>query len=298
MALPVVPVVIPTPIAGQSNGRLDPDDLGTFSPPGGGPAVQLVKVAVRSGTALVARAREAGFRFRSVGSYRSYDEQVTLFTSRYSPDPISGQPTKVWRGQRWWLYPGAAPAAVPGTSNHGWGLAVDWAEERDGDTGAESISTAAVNWLIEHALEFGWSAELQSEPWHWRHHTGDRVTAAVLAYEEEEEVTPQEIQQAVTVAMSNLMHEAADRSTPTGRNYANWSYMVMRAALGLEGDGSPSLEDRLTAIETAIAALSAQTNAGFNEVMTGIENIPTAGELIDHTHVVNGQTGSATPVDN
>lgn len=47
-------------------------------------------------------------------------------------------------------------AAVPGTSNHGWGIAVDipngWEQE----------------WMREHGAKYGWQkTEAFSEPWHW-----------------------------------------------------------------------------------------------------------------------------------
>jgi LAS superfamily LD-carboxypeptidase LdcB len=66
-------------------------------------------------------------------------------------------------------------AAAPGTSNHGWGLAVDFAEELDGDTQPESVSAKFVKWLIRNAATYGFSAEVQSEPWHWRYVAGDKL---------------------------------------------------------------------------------------------------------------------------
>jgi peptidoglycan hydrolase-like protein with peptidoglycan-binding domain len=40
-----------------------------------------------------------------------------------------------------------------------------------------------VNWLIGNAHRFGISAELQSEPWHWRYVAGDRIPQATLDFE-------------------------------------------------------------------------------------------------------------------
>jgi hypothetical protein len=48
-------------------------------------------------------------------------------------------------------------AAEPGTSNHGWGLAVD-ADVRD---------PALLAWIREHGPEFGWVEAVPREPWHW-----------------------------------------------------------------------------------------------------------------------------------
>ncbi len=59
-------------------------------------------------------------------------------------------------------------AAVPGTSNHGWGTAVDLCG------GVESFGTATHDWLLLHAPGFGWfhpawaqASGSKPEPWHW-----------------------------------------------------------------------------------------------------------------------------------
>ena len=78
-------------------------------------------------------------------------------------------------------------AAVPGTSNHGWGLAIDVAIDADGDEGFEwpvkSVDSKTVAWLLKNADRFGFCWEVQSEPWHLTYYVGDVVPAAVLAAE-------------------------------------------------------------------------------------------------------------------
>ncbi|GLZ39187.1 hypothetical protein Acsp05_28110 [Actinokineospora sp. NBRC 105648] len=61
-----------------------------------------------------------------------------------------------------------ALAAVPGTSNHGWGLAVDLCG------GVQSFGSAEYAWMISNAALFGWSnppwarpGRGREEPWHW-----------------------------------------------------------------------------------------------------------------------------------
>ncbi len=77
-------------------------------------------------------------------SYRSYDEQVAVAIAK---------PTL---------------AATPGSSNHGWGLAVDLCD------GIESFGSATHVWMQQHAVEFGffhpsWAQQggVKPEAWHW-----------------------------------------------------------------------------------------------------------------------------------
>lgn len=77
-------------------------------------------------------------------SYRSFDQQVELSITK----------------------PGLA--AEPGTSNHGWGVAVDVG------CGAERFDGALYRWLDAHGAAFGWhnpswarSDGSRPEPWHW-----------------------------------------------------------------------------------------------------------------------------------
>jgi hypothetical protein len=79
-------------------------------------------------------------------SYRSYVEQVALLKAKKDL------------------------AAAPGTSNHGWGLALDLCG------GIESFDTPEHLWMREHAPAFGWDnpewahdGTGREEPWHWEH---------------------------------------------------------------------------------------------------------------------------------
>ena len=58
--------------------------------------------------------------------------------------------------------------ANPGTSNHGWGLAVDFGGQMT------QFHTAEFNWMIANARQFGWGhafwavpGGLNPQPWHW-----------------------------------------------------------------------------------------------------------------------------------
>lgn len=169
MTLPVTPLTLPRDLEGQENGKIDQALLVEF----GLSPFKLHHLAARAMCAMLAAwGKEAG----ATGTYRTYAQQVMLFKERYQTVMIPGQPSKVWNGVTYWQKPHVATAAVPGTSNHGLGLAIDFATNTVGYLNF-------VNWLIANAITYGYSAETQSENWHWRYVTGDNIPEAVLKFE-------------------------------------------------------------------------------------------------------------------
>ena len=184
--LPIQDVSLPSCLDGQENGRLDPAILVSTPGQAGGSVVRLVAPAARAWRAMCAAGLHDGHVLKATSaadSYRTYEQQETIFRARYTTTYLPGRPSRLWNGRRWYQKPGTAAAAVPGTSNHGRAIAVDTGEERDGDAGAESLDQATLDWMLAHADKFGFSWELQSEPWHVRYFAGDQIPAAVLAYE-------------------------------------------------------------------------------------------------------------------
>jgi LAS superfamily LD-carboxypeptidase LdcB len=203
--LPIAKITMPSTLNGQQNGKL-PDRLLDYVGVG---KARMEKTACRAFKALFHEARKNGFDPRHVGDYRSYDAQKNLFLARYKPVNFATYAaTPSSRCKRWheaiqngfnstyWIkiqqpngkYP--ATAATPGKSMHGFGLAIDIAQELDGDPGPEPISPMFVQWLINNASRFGVSAELQSEPWHWRYVAGDAIPKAVIDFENGVEAAP------------------------------------------------------------------------------------------------------------
>lgn len=91
-----------------------------------------------------AYAAEFGEPLCITDSYRTFDGQVDLYRRKPSL------------------------AAVPGTSQHGWALAVDLCG------GVQSFGTPQHDWLAAHASAFGWvnpdwaqPGQGREEPWHW-----------------------------------------------------------------------------------------------------------------------------------
>jgi len=210
MTLVVLPVQPPAVLAGQDNGMLDPAILRTTPGLAGGPTVRLVETAMRCWLAMTAAASADGVILRATSyadSYRTYQVQVATFTARYQVEP-TGNGWRLWDSdgngvrERWYKKDGVNSAAVPGTSNHGWALAVDIA----------NASGTRLDWLEANAVAFGWSWELvPEEPWHVHNFTGDDIPPAVLAYEEDQ-MTPE---QAAALDNVNRMAFANATGAPT-----------------------------------------------------------------------------------
>ncbi|WP_162529888.1 M15 family metallopeptidase [Nocardioides caldifontis] len=94
----------------------------------------------------VAFTRRFGAGVCITDSYRSYGAQASVYASK----------------------PGLA--AAPGTSNHGWGVAMDWCG------GVESYTSPQHQWLARNGARFGWvnpgwaqAGGSRPEPWHWEY---------------------------------------------------------------------------------------------------------------------------------
>lgn len=118
------------------NGRLNPSNLTSI-----GGSHRLRADAARAYLAMVEAARADGISWSITDSYRTYETQVRL-------------------AQEKGLYSQGGLAAAPGTSNHGWGLAVDLGG------GVNRNGTPENNWLRANANRFGFFT-IPREPWHW-----------------------------------------------------------------------------------------------------------------------------------
>ena len=118
-------------------------------------------------TAFVEAAKAAGIPIVPIpgasSAFRPYRQQVALFLSRYTLEPMPGsRSSKVWEGRRYHLRPGMAMAATPGSSMHGWGLAIDFMRE-----GGRAITLAERRRLREIGRPFAVVDTVSSENWHF-----------------------------------------------------------------------------------------------------------------------------------
>lgn len=123
-------------VGGYLNGRL-PDSVLVPIAPG----QRLQPEAARAYLAMTSAAAQDGVRWTVTDSYRTLAQQTALAKTKG-------------------LYSEGGLAAKPGTSQHGYGLAVDLDLKQDG-----------VTWLQRNAVRFGFST-IPREPWHWQYGGG------------------------------------------------------------------------------------------------------------------------------
>ncbi len=127
---------VPAILRGYGNGRI-PKEMLTLIGIGQhrlwGPAADQFK-------AMRAAAAADGVSLSVTDSYRTYDQQVTLAEQK-----------GLTKNGGW--------AATPGTSEHGWGLAVDVDVDKNG-----------LAWLRSNGARFGFVEPVSREPWHWEYH--------------------------------------------------------------------------------------------------------------------------------
>lgn len=125
----------------SANGQLNPSELAPIpAPPDSSQNHKLNPIAAKAYAEMVAAAADDGIVWGITDSYRNLEIQKDLVARKG-------------------LYSQGGLAAAPGTSNHGWGSAVDLKVKRE---------TKEYRWLKDNAAKFGFST-IPREPWHWEH---------------------------------------------------------------------------------------------------------------------------------
>lgn len=124
---------VPVALAGYGNGKIPASALAEV----GSTGHRLWAPAAQSLEQLISDAARDGVTIGITDSYRSYESQVDV-------------------AERKGLYSQGGLAAVPGTSDHGWGMAVDL-----------KLDDAAQSWMRTNAGRYGFAEDTPREPWHW-----------------------------------------------------------------------------------------------------------------------------------
>ena len=128
----------PGNVRGYGNGRLPDSALESL----GIGDHRLVPGAAQAFKRIYAAASAAGVHIGITDSYRSYPAQVSI-------------------ARRKGLYGRGGLAAVPGTSNHGWGLSLDL-----------GLDSSALRWMRANARRYGFYEDVPRENWHWTYKGG------------------------------------------------------------------------------------------------------------------------------
>lgn len=131
----------PAELVGYGNGRIPAERLESI----GVGSHKLYAPAAQSYRHMTADAAAQGVKIGITDSYRSYDSQVDL-------------------AGRKGLYSQGGLAASPGTSNHGWGLAVDL-----------DLDATAQQWMRDNGARYGFVEDTPREPWHWGYRPASSV---------------------------------------------------------------------------------------------------------------------------
>ena len=126
---------VPADLAAYGNGRIPASAL---APVGTG-GERMWAPAAQSLTRLIDAAATDGVRIGVTDGYRTYESQVDLVARKG-------------------LYSQGGLAAVPGTSQHGWGLAADL-----------DLDTHALAWMRANGPRFGFVETTPRESWHWEY---------------------------------------------------------------------------------------------------------------------------------
>lgn len=171
MKYPYKKLVVPNELRDLANGKI-PKGIMKAIKTGG----LMYSPAADAFNRLYETAEAAGIYLADVGDYRPYDKQLALFNDRYRDTPQDRKPvvTRQWKDKTWYLRKGCAPAGVPGTSNHGYGLAIDLAE-KDKKGQVISLTTKTQKWLCINAPANGFYLQgndpksPEFEVWHWQY---------------------------------------------------------------------------------------------------------------------------------
>lgn len=117
--------------------------------------------------------RKAGFDVRIVSSYRTQTTQVELYRNKVSYYLNKGYEDAAARAKA------ATFVAIPGTSEHQLGLALDLVDNGYWGLDEKQENTPSQKWLMEHCWEYGFILRYPNgkkeitgivyEPWHYRY---------------------------------------------------------------------------------------------------------------------------------
>lgn len=126
----------PRGLEGFGNGQIPLSQLAPIP----GTTERMWAPAAEAFTRMRADARRQGIEMPVIDAYRPLEDQYRL-------------------AEELGLYSEGGWAAKPGTSQHGWGRAIDL-----------ELDDEALAWMRQHAGNYGFTETVPREPWHWEFH--------------------------------------------------------------------------------------------------------------------------------
>lgn len=166
---------------------------------------------------MLSDCRKAGYNAQITSAYRTHATQVRLFNNQVQKYLNLGYSEEAARKEA------ATAVAVPGTSEHEMGLAVDLVDASYWVLDEKQENTPAQKWLMAHCWEYGFilrypngkseSTGIIYEPWHYRYVGKDYAKAiheSGLCLEEwlEQRNTLQAVENAVNAQLEELRRRA------------------------------------------------------------------------------------------
>ena len=170
-------------------------------------------------------------------------------------------------------------AATPGTSNHGLGIAIDFASGINVDGSVQHL------WMVANAGRFGWvnptwatdwnPSNGQHEPWHWEYHPELDITPAAIparpaittttpTWEDDEMISPEGIKQVTDIVRAEI-----NRANPLFIRSAN-GRVVMVTPKGVRGVAPTVWTDWNNLGHRPAPGLEAVNNAAFDRIVASL----------------------------
>lgn len=118
----------------------------------------------------------------------SYDRMAEAFNKRFPTKQLGAWGYRTYNRQVKLKEEKPRLAATPGTSNHGWGLAIDVHYFETGKAGALSLDYSGdeYRWLNANSSQYGWTNPQwarqgggKEEPWHWEWSNKDSIIRGI-----------------------------------------------------------------------------------------------------------------------
>ncbi|CAD6005247.1 protein of unknown function [Agreia sp. COWG] len=212
---------------GYTNGRIPLDALTVIEYPGVNPVGRSMNpMRLEPGCAIAFMALLTRYR-EDTGSYLPVDEGY-----------------RDWDTQNYYYENGIGGAGPPGNSNHGWGKAVDFYQNR------VTEGSNYYNWLAANASTFGFTVlRTPPEAWHWNY-SG--------TYTEEDDMTPEQWQRLQDVGTKVSQNADAIASLTASVQTISQYLLLPRTEAGVAG---PSTVDNVALTSAKVDRIVAKLGA-------------------------------------